>query len=249
LRRPLDEYLEGIADLPAPTDEQLSHFCRHMLVSHSWYKLSMLHPTPFTFFLNADVRADLASDGSREEYLDKFGYIDYRWAFKPLGDSHRYIPEEVMALGTTRLHPYVSSQRNAYNLIWSRNDGALEEYEKIAHPDFELLKLLQSKRAAIEKVAKEAGSIYGINKFIDVLGLIKHEKSIAELGERGARWKDDYAGKVSEGELTVLREWCKRHDDAQAEAQSVYKKLNEREEAKVMDALVKLRNWKAGLSN
>jgi hypothetical protein len=94
----LPEYSELVADLPAPTQEQMQAFAEFVSEAHSWYKhLPLLPPgRPFQFFL--DPSAGLQRVGTLDgriravvreergfhyswlptrEYRDRFGYLAF----------------------------------------------------------------------------------------------------------------------------------------------------------------------------
>jgi len=92
----LVEYLHWIRQAPAPTEEQLARFARHVLDVHSWYKGSLLAGTELVVFLDPNLYdgemdgreiTDTRWIGPREQRRVAFGALGYLWR---AGGGHRH---------------------------------------------------------------------------------------------------------------------------------------------------------------
>ena len=94
---PLAQYLDLVATVPVPTQEQKENFAEYVSHAHSWYKHLSLYPpgTLFHFFLDRHAGCDrkhgTTSVASRvktgfhynqiptDVYRRAFGYLAYSW--------------------------------------------------------------------------------------------------------------------------------------------------------------------------
>ena len=169
----LNEYIDEVAVLPLPTEEQIGNFIKHVLGAHSWYKhLPLLNGAKFVFFLASDVGGGYTKENPRlhyswktkDEYISRFGYLDYQYqrsingpfnrdfGGRVIEDRNGYslerltrefvdLPIEIINLSSTTLYPYASNQDNAVDAItWRVHESSINDILNGSdHPDQELV--------------------------------------------------------------------------------------------------------------
>jgi hypothetical protein len=167
----IDEYLREVRDLPIPTKKQQENFVDHIMGAHSWYKhLDLLKGEKFVFFLASDVGGGYTPENprmhyswkTRDEYISKFGYLDYQWrkdehevfnrdfggviveqdrglTLNNFTRKYLELPDEIVNLSNVTLFPYVSND-GIDAITWHIHEDSLTAIKDgIDHPQKELI--------------------------------------------------------------------------------------------------------------
>ncbi len=180
----LSEYIQEVSELPIPTEDQKKSFVQHVMGAHSWYKhLDLLDGANFFFFLAKDVGGGYTEDNprlhyswkTRDEYITRFGYLDYQYQTHRDGPYYRdyggivyqiegkyslekftreyvSLPKEIVYLSNVKLFPYMSNQGNAVEAVkWSKHKSCVNQIVGGAsHQDRDLI--LEWNKKAIDCV-------------------------------------------------------------------------------------------------
>lgn len=118
--------------LPLPTEEQYEKFAQHICWAHSWYKhIPLFDGAEFIFFLSEFAGGEFSEDNprlhyswtTRDEYRQRFGYLDYVYRITSTNNFYRdYSPgflirPEMPASCAVTLYPFVSNDMNAQEVL------------------------------------------------------------------------------------------------------------------------------------
>lgn len=215
------------SSLPWPSDEQLEAFADHVCDVHSWYKhLALRQGGEFYFFLASDAGAGYTHESPRmhhswqttNEYRRRFGFMDYTGPWGRDAGASLALPPEIIEATRTTLFPYVCKSYNATDAcLWSVHEKDIQH-------------LMAS--GAESQSDSDALRWHSTQKRLESMPLT--DELYAQVSAiEDAQDEDIDLGSLPKAVADYIR--------ADREAMRIYCELQEREEAKIRDALGRLR--------